>query len=282
MLSIDHGVLRAYLKTDFGSMMRYVSTHPELKHYVRFVQVATHRHISIDRAPVKSTLFIHLEREDFTIEEFDAFYKTAMVDDAKCVVDPTRTRRSFSDCFLVRFEDGHGNRDPLGKVPDGLVSYLKGKGFKCKSGCGYWGCPWYYVDITRRIFYPGRPGVCYAEVIGDRSISFEEFKEILSIYERYDPDDPILATRKKEPIQAIIETSSYEKRMVLAGFIEGRFPSTKTTFFETEGHHKGACRVVFEEGRAFGIVGAAVSKDLLRWGYRRFGSVEAFVNALSQ
>ena len=91
--------------------------------------------------------------------------------------------------------------------------------------------------------------------MGNRSISFDEFKEIYSIYKRYDTDEPILSTVRKELIQAIIDTASYEERIALAIFVSQRFSSTKTTFFETEGHHKSFSLVVFDEGKAFGKLG---------------------------
>lgn len=171
-------------------------------------------------------------------------------------LDTNKTaKRDHQDYFLVRFDDRQENLDPEGKVSDGIAHYLKSKGFKCKSGYDYWGCPWYFIDIRNRIFLPGRLGVCYGEVVGNRSISFDEFKEIYSIYKRYDTDEPILSTVRKELIQAIIDTASYEERIALAIFVSQRFSSTKTTFFETEGHHKSFSLVVFDEGKAFGKLG---------------------------
>lgn len=281
MLGISNGRLHAYLKMQFGDMMRYAEAHPELKPYIHYCQAGSHRHIDIDGAPVKSTLFIHHSREWMSIEEFDAFYRTAMTEDAVALDTNKTAKRDHQDYFLVRFDDGQGNLDPEGKVPNGIIHYLKSKGFKCKSGYGYWGCPWYFIDIRNRIFLPGRPGVCYGEVVGNRSISFDEFKEIYSIYERYDTDEPILSTVKKEPIQAIIDTASYEERIALALFISQRFPSTKTTFFETEEHHKTFSLVVFDEGKAFGRIGVMVARDLSSKGFEHYVSVDAFIAAFS-
>ena len=84
------------------------------------------------------------------------------------------------DYFLVKYDDYHGN---IGYM-DGLVKYLLSHGFVCKAG--YWGMDWYFIDIRHKFFLPGRPGVSYGKVIGNHAITFEEFKMIYEIYEKYD------------------------------------------------------------------------------------------------
>lgn len=85
--------------------------------------------------------------------------------------------------LLVYYDDKKGNLDTEGMNPEGIVHFLKEEGFICKAG--FWGCPWYFVDINNKKFKPGRPGVKYGIVIGDHAITFGEFKTIYSIYKKY-------------------------------------------------------------------------------------------------
>ena len=75
--------------------------------------------------------------------------------------------------FYVVFFDDH--QDNLGRGNE-LIIFLKKNGFKCMSG--YWGCPWYFINIKDKIYYPGRPGVSYGKAIGNLFISFGDFKTI--------------------------------------------------------------------------------------------------------
>ena len=38
---------------------------------------------------------------------------------------------------------------------------------------GFFGCPWYFIDIVNKIYKPGRPGISYGKIIGDYAITFE-------------------------------------------------------------------------------------------------------------
>ncbi len=73
--------------------------------------------------------------------------------------------------YLVSFDDHHGNMGNRSEI----IDFFKENGFICRAG--YWGCPWYFVDIENNCYYPGRPGVGYGKVIEDRMISFDELRE---------------------------------------------------------------------------------------------------------
>lgn len=269
MLQIKNGRLNGHLNIDFKDMMAYRDEHPDLKPFIKFHQVNAHRWITIEDMPIRSTVEASIKQGPCTIADFDAFYRFAQNKDYG--IECETNHRNY---FLVRHDDGKGNMDAEGTDPNGIVSYLKKKGFECKAG--YWGCPWYFVDIRNKVFLPGRPGVCYGESIGNRSISFEEFKEIYSIYEGYDEDDPILSSNKREPIRAIIDTASYEERLELIHFIKQRFPSTKSGLFESEEHKRGFQLVAFHEGEGFGFVGTVVASDLRKKGFDYVGNVADF------
>ena len=84
------------------------------------------------------------------------------------------------DYYLVVFDDRKGNTDTEGKNKNGIVYFLKKEKFVCKAG--FWGCPWYFIDIENKTFLPGRPGVAYGKVNSNRYISFDEFQAIYHIY----------------------------------------------------------------------------------------------------
>ena len=78
-----------------------------------------------------------------------------------------------TEYYLVAYDDGKGN---LGRESE-LLSFLKKNGFVCKGG--FWGCPWYFISIKDKIYYPGRPGVSYGKTTGKKYVSFDKFKAIL-------------------------------------------------------------------------------------------------------
>lgn len=82
--------------------------------------------------------------------------------------------------FLVHYEH-KTNNESMDK--NKLIDYLRLENFKCKAG--FWGCPWYFVDIETMEYKPGRPGVGYGKVIGEHAITVEEFKTIYEIYKKY-------------------------------------------------------------------------------------------------
>ncbi len=86
--------------------------------------------------------------------------------------------------FLVSYDDKSGNMDDSGANENVVVHFLKTEGFRCAAG--FWGCPWCFVDIEEKVFYPGRPGVSYGRVVGNQAITFDEFKTIYEIYKKYE------------------------------------------------------------------------------------------------
>lgn len=82
-------------------------------------------------------------------------------------------------CFLVKFEKT--DYDAKNITDDHFKSYLEREGFR-NPGYGFWGCPWYFINIDSMVYIPGRPGVQYAKPIGDCAITEEEFKTIWNIY----------------------------------------------------------------------------------------------------
>ena len=91
--------------------------------------------------------------------------------------------------YLVSYNDGY-NYGLHSDYKNELLSFLKDEGFSCKGG--YWGCPWYFIDIENKIYYPGRPGVIYGKVIGNHEITVEEFKTIYHIFKKHEGLDVLI------------------------------------------------------------------------------------------
>ena len=74
--------------------------------------------------------------------------------------------------YLVNYDDNNGNVG--NKSP--IIDFFNNNNFKCKAG--YWGCPWYFVNIKEKIYYPGRPGVEYGKVI--KKITFIDLQSLIN------------------------------------------------------------------------------------------------------
>lgn len=83
-------------------------------------------------------------------------------------------------CFLVQIEK---NDEDIKKGidEDHFKQYLEQEKFK-NPGFGFWGCPWYFINIDSMVYVPGRPGIAYATPIGGHAITEDEFKTIWEIF----------------------------------------------------------------------------------------------------
>ena len=95
------------------------------------------------------------------------------------------------DYFLVCYDGGYKNGETRsGELTNKeILKFFVEEGFECDAG--YWGCPWYFVNIVNKKYKPGRPGVSYGKVIGDHGITFKEFKIINDIYKKYSGTLPL-------------------------------------------------------------------------------------------
>ena len=80
---------------------------------------------------------------------------------------------------------------------DGAYSWLRDEGFTFGGYHGNYGCWWAHVNITRKQFAYGMPGVCLALPIGDHAITIEEFKTIYNIYKKYIGKDVFVFHEKR-------------------------------------------------------------------------------------
>lgn len=86
------------------------------------------------------------------------------------------------DAFLVcnmAFED-YTTKSPF-------VKWLESEGFVYGWYKGNYGnCPWIFVNITRKLYAYGMPGIKIVEPIGNHAITVEEFETIYEIYKKYE------------------------------------------------------------------------------------------------
>ena len=68
-----------------------------------------------------------------------------------------------------------------------FYEWLREEGFKFIGYHGNYGCcPWAYVNITRKGYAYGMPGMSLVQPIGNHAITIEEFMTIYNIYKKYD------------------------------------------------------------------------------------------------
>ena len=67
-----------------------------------------------------------------------------------------------------------------------FMEWLRDEGFHLAHSHGNYGCWWVHVNITRKQYAYGMPGVPLVTAIGKHAITIEEFQSIYSIYKKYD------------------------------------------------------------------------------------------------
>ena len=77
----------------------------------------------------------------------------------------------------------------LERIDAPFFSWLRGEGFSFGGYHGNYGCWWVHINITRKQYAYGMPGVCLAHPIGDHAITIEDFKTIYGIYKKYEGKD---------------------------------------------------------------------------------------------
>lgn len=64
-----------------------------------------------------------------------------------------------------------------------FLNYLNKKGYHTASPHGYYeSCPWIYVNIELKTYFPGMPGVKITECFNNHAITIDEFHTILAEY----------------------------------------------------------------------------------------------------
>ena len=90
--------------------------------------------------------------------------------------------QGHSESFLV-CDKSFKNMD------DVFFDWLQSEGFKHAWYKGHYGCDWIYINITKRQFAYGMPGIAITTPIGNHAITREEFMTIYNIYKQYEGEE---------------------------------------------------------------------------------------------
>lgn len=102
--------------------------------------------------------------------------------------------REGTACFLVKDKDLLSGRNSK------IYIWLKENNFVYGGGKGWYSSvDWIYININSMSYAPGMPGVPLAPPIGNHAITFEEFKNIYSVYSKY-IDLPVLRMSKEDEL----------------------------------------------------------------------------------
>ena len=74
----------------------------------------------------------------------------------------------------------------LGEINAPFLKWLREEGFTFSGYHGNYGCWWVYVNITRKEYAYGMPGVSLAKPLGNHAITIEEFMTVYSIFKKYE------------------------------------------------------------------------------------------------
>ena len=67
-----------------------------------------------------------------------------------------------------------------------FFNWLQGEDFTFGGYHGNFGCWWVHINITRKLYAYGMPGVSLALPIGNHAITIDEFKTIYAIFKKYE------------------------------------------------------------------------------------------------
>ena len=73
-----------------------------------------------------------------------------------------------------------------------FVQWLRSEGFVLGDHHGNFGCCWMYVNISRKLYAYGMPGISMVKPIGNHAITIDEFHTIYQIFKPYEGKDPFV------------------------------------------------------------------------------------------
>lgn len=75
-----------------------------------------------------------------------------------------------------------------------FFNWLKSEGFNsAEISKGFWsGVSWIYININKKQYVAGMPGIKVVEPIGNHAITINEFKTVFEIYKKYNGKSPLV------------------------------------------------------------------------------------------
>ena len=67
-----------------------------------------------------------------------------------------------------------------------LLIFLEDEGFNHVGKGMFDNCPWVFIDLNKKVYAYGMPGIPYTGVIGGHAIKLSEFYTIYNIYKQYE------------------------------------------------------------------------------------------------
>lgn len=111
--------------------------------------------------------------------------------------------------------------DSLMNIDAPFFEWLREEGFVFGGHKGHFDvCDWAYVNITKKIFGYGMPGVYFGASTGNHAITIEEFKVIYQIFKNYEGKGVFACRKEHGPHWYYVKPSSKEKRIKLVEYLE--------------------------------------------------------------
>lgn len=73
-----------------------------------------------------------------------------------------------------------------------FFKWLRDEDFTFAGKHGNFGCHWVHINITRKQYAYGMPGVPLVKPIGNHAITIEEFMAIYGIFKKYEGKKPLV------------------------------------------------------------------------------------------
>ena len=113
------------------------------------------------------------------------FFMSTFAEDIFVEEEKLRIGQGSAEAFLVCDKS-------LGDYKAPFYAWLAAEGYTFAGYHGNYGCSWAYINISRKQYAYGMPGVHAVKPIGNHAITMDEFMTIYRIYEQYRGKPPLV------------------------------------------------------------------------------------------
>lgn len=82
--------------------------------------------------------------------------------------------------------------DSLRDIRAPFYDWLREEGFSFGGYHGSYGLRWVFINITRKQYAYGMPGIKVVQPIGNHAVTLDEFMAIYNIYKKYEGKSPLV------------------------------------------------------------------------------------------